>query len=305
MILVNLSSSWPAVVAGQADPAAVTLGNWAQVSDDSLDTYADAILGIYKNEVVTAFDIIGWHRLTEGPDAGRVAFTGERSQQWKHLIGTPNPGKPWTAGMARPIQYLDTAIMTRENAVDDLVENGRSTDIDGYTLTIHHGGNATIGVPYGKQVTIVSKPRNSMDWELVDMQDDAPFRAAFDHVDPEDWRQLHVLLERIDNHDGPLSVTITGQTDDSGIEQWPYPVDSPVIEDLRWLLRRAGLILHFAAQDWQYGDLASLSAEDCVRALSRIVRFDHWVEGSFARSFEGPDSDGRTILRRALELAHD
>lgn len=51
MILVNLASSWPAVADGQADADAVTLGNWAQISNDSLDTYADAILGIYKNEV--------------------------------------------------------------------------------------------------------------------------------------------------------------------------------------------------------------------------------------------------------------
>ncbi|MGJ5671685.1 hypothetical protein [Rhodococcus sp. AH-ZY2] len=72
--------------------------------------------------------------------------------------------------------------------------------------------------------------------------------------------------------------------------------------DLRWLLRRAGLILHFQPEEWQLDDAATASAEDCARALSRMARADHWNEGAFARCFEEPDSVGRAVLRRALEL---
>lgn len=300
MILVNLASSWPAVTTGEADAADITLGNWAQISDDSLDTYADSILGIYKNDVVTAFDITGWQRIAEGTDAGRVAFTGRPSLQWKHLIGAPNPGAPWTAGMARPVQYLDTTTLTSGNAGVDHADD-RSMDIDGFTLTIHADGNATVGVPYDKHVTVVSKPRNSLDLELVDVNDEATFRAAFDHVDPSDWHQLRVLLDRIETHDGPLDKIGSSQKDDSGIEQWPYAVDNPVLADMRWLLRRSGLIFHVPG-DWQLGDVATASAEDCVRALSHIYRSDHWCEGSFARCFEDANSVGRAVLRRAFEL---
>lgn len=304
MILVNLASSWPAVANGQADPAAVTLGNWAQISDNSLDTYADAILGIYKHEVVSAFDITGWHRLTEGPDAGRIAFTGEPSQQWKHLIGTANPGTPWTAGMARPVQYLDTHTL---NTGLDTTEEGReqSVDLRGYTLTVHSDGNATVAVPFGKHVTVVPSTRPKEDWrhlEWVNEDDDAAFRAAFDQVAPGDWYQLGVLLERIETHEGSLH-EIVSEESRPGVMTWPHSVDSPVIADLRWLLQRAGLILAFAPIR-EIGDASTATVEDCVRVLYRIFRNDHWLDGGFVNCFEGPDSVGRAYLRRALELAH-
>ncbi|MDV6296552.1 DUF6508 domain-containing protein [Rhodococcus aetherivorans] len=305
MILVHLASSWPGVAKGEADAAAITLGNWAGIADDKLDTYADVVLGIYKNQVVTAFDITDWQRVTEGPDAGRIAFTGRPSQQWEHLIGTSNPGTPWKKGMARPVQYLDTRVLTDGDVDVEPLEEGRDRRavVGGYALTVHSDGNATISAPLGRHVTVVPGPRSVPDWQLVDADDDAVFRAAFDQVDPEDWRQLRVLLDRIETHDDPLKESVSDQETDSAIEQWSFSVDSPMIDDLRWLLRRSGLIQHFDAGDWQLDDVATATAEDCVRALSRIVRMDHWSKGMFAVCFEKPDSVGRTVLRRAIELA--
>lgn len=301
MILVHLASSWPAVVCGEKDAAEVTLGNWAGIADDKLDTYADTIVGIYKNEVVTAFDIIGWKKLTDGTGAGRIAFTGHPSSRWAHLIGTSNPGRPWTKGMARPVQYLDTRVLTDGDVDAEAVSDGRDRRavVDGYTLTVDRDGNATVTVPFGKQVTVAPGPRPGQDWQLMDVHDDAAFRSAFDQVHDEDWQHLAVLLRRIDEHDGPLH-KIEGA---SGINGWPRTVDSPVIEDLRWLLRRAGLVLHFEPGDWQLEDAASASAEDCVRALSRMVRADNWITGGFAECFEEPASVGRAVLRRALDIA--
>lgn len=304
MILVHLASSWPAVVRGEKDAAEVTLGNWAGIADDKLDTYADTILGIYKNEVVTAFDITGWQKLTDGTDAGRVAFTGHPSTRWAHLIGTPNPGRYWTKGMARPIQYLDTADLANtypDTAPDDPRQDRRMV-VGGYTLTVHADGNATVTAPPGRHVTVGAQARSGEGWQQVDVHDDAVFRSAFEQVHDADWHQLAVLLRRIDEHDGPL-YEIAGGADDQGIEQWPYAVDSPVIEDLRWLLRRAGLVLHFNPARWQLRDAATASAEDCVRALSRMVRADNWTTAGFAQCFEEPDSVGRVVLRRALDLA--
>lgn len=287
MILVNLANSWPRVAAGKADAAEITLGNWAQISDDSLATYADAVLGIYKNRIVTAFDVTGWQRITEGVDKGRVSFTGQPSEQWTHLIGTENPGTPWTAGMARPVQYLEASALTSNDPANTPAEedHGVRTELYDYTLTVHADGNATVGVPFGKHVTVVPGLRSAQGWTLVDVHDDAVFRDAFEQVDPEDWWQIQVLLRRLDNGD-------SGTPTD----------DSDVIGDLRWLLRRAGLILHFELAGWELTDADTASAEDCVRALSRIERMDHWIEGSFADYFEEPDAVGRTILRRTLAL---
>jgi hypothetical protein len=106
MFLVNLRQSWPAVKAGTRTAAEVTLGEWAQLPDGALAEYGDVILGIYDNEVVSAFDIDGWSR---DPDNDRVTFTGTESETWAHLVGGPNPGPRWKQGQAGPVQYLDTA----------------------------------------------------------------------------------------------------------------------------------------------------------------------------------------------------
>ncbi|MCA1693421.1 MAG: hypothetical protein LC749_01085, partial [Actinobacteria bacterium] len=100
MFLVNLPKSWPAVLAGTANAARVTLGEWARVTDADLETYGDAVLGVYRNVVVSAYDITGWSRT---PD-GRVVFDGVESEEWARLRGQPVPGTPWVRGAARPVK---------------------------------------------------------------------------------------------------------------------------------------------------------------------------------------------------------
>src|SRR5947209_18379225 len=91
-IAVNLSRSWPKVQAGEEDAQERTLGSWAQITNKDLEAHADVILGVYRNEVVTAYDIESW---TRDETNGRVTFKGKPSEKWAHLIHTPNPGKPW------------------------------------------------------------------------------------------------------------------------------------------------------------------------------------------------------------------
>ncbi len=150
MILVNLRQTWPKVVAGEADAAEITLGAWAQLSDKDLETHADAILGIYKNEVVTAFDIEGWSR-DEG--SGRVTFMGKPSQEWGHLVGTPNPGKPWVQGMSRPVQVFPTAVLTGGNVPVEETAKGLRAVLDGFVLTVENN-LATLQVPQGGKVLV-------------------------------------------------------------------------------------------------------------------------------------------------------
>lgn len=90
MILVHLPATWPDVLADRDTPERATLEAWAQITDDALATYGDAILGIYQNEVVTAFEIDDWDRNEDG----RVVFSGHPSDRFRYLIGTPNPAGP-------------------------------------------------------------------------------------------------------------------------------------------------------------------------------------------------------------------
>ena len=96
MILVNLNKSWPQVLAGSRTAVDVALGAWAKVSDAAAEQYGDVIVGIYINDVVTAYDVDGYNR-SEGD---RVTFTGQESTRWRHLLGNPNPGRPWTVALS-------------------------------------------------------------------------------------------------------------------------------------------------------------------------------------------------------------
>jgi len=152
MILVNLNRSWPQVLAGSRTAADVTLGAWAKVSDAAVEEYGDAIVGVYKNEVVSAYDVSGYTR----GEGDRVTFTGPESTRWRHLVGTPNPGRPWTRGMARPVQYLDTdAYELGDATVEETVE-GRRAVVDGITLTVDATGAATVLLRAGRQLTVLT-----------------------------------------------------------------------------------------------------------------------------------------------------
>lgn len=154
MILVHLPQSWPLVIDGKLTPAVATLGNWYGINDAAIAEYGDAILGIYDNSIVTAFDITG--PAVRDPE-GRVTFPGTHSQHWAHLINTPNPGKPWgVQGMARPIQYLDTAMIEGGTVEAEDVGTTRRAVIDGFTLAVDQHGTAVLSIPAGRKATIVT-----------------------------------------------------------------------------------------------------------------------------------------------------
>lgn len=152
MILVHLPATWPDVLAGRDTPERATLEAWAQITDDALAAYGDAILGIYQNEVVTAFEIDDWNRNEDG----RVVFSGHPSDRFGYLIGTPNPGRPWVRGQARPVQYLDTAVLTGGSVPVTPEGDGRRAVIDRYVLTVGGDGSATLLVPPGQRVTVLT-----------------------------------------------------------------------------------------------------------------------------------------------------
>ncbi|MGW2542943.1 hypothetical protein ACWC5I_19245 [Kitasatospora sp. NPDC001574] len=130
------------------------MGEWFNISDSSLAEYGDTVLGIFENTVVSAFDVTGQpHRDNEG----RVTFPGTPSATWCHLIGTPNPGKPWgVRGMARPIQYLDTAVLTGGTVEVEDDGTARRAVVDGFTLVIDNEGSAVLSVPAGRKVTVLT-----------------------------------------------------------------------------------------------------------------------------------------------------
>jgi hypothetical protein len=154
MILVHLSKTWPLVGKGERSAEDVTLKAWAGISDEALDAHGDGVLGIYRGEVVTAFDVTGWSRR---PD-GRVVFEGAPSKRWGCLVGTPNPGAAWVQGSARPVKYLDTVLLAGGTVPAEQAPEGHRAVLRNYILTVGDACDATLVVPNGGRVTILTTP---------------------------------------------------------------------------------------------------------------------------------------------------
>src|SRR5258708_19120174 len=114
--------TWAMVLREEITAETATLAAWpvrpAELA--RLADFADVILGVFRGEVVAAYDITSWRLETEAERERaarewrrhfpRVVFEGTPWQTWAHLIGTSSPGRPWTQW---PVQYLDAAALQR------------------------------------------------------------------------------------------------------------------------------------------------------------------------------------------------
>lgn len=153
MILLHVPHSWPQALAGHITKDDAVRKEWHNIGDAALEAFGDVLLGICDHTVVAAFDVTGWSRDSKG----WVTFKVKPSTAWSHLIGTPNPGKPWgVKGMARPVQYLDTAVVAGGSVEAEDTGTGRRAVIDGFTLAVDNAGSAVLTVPAGRKVTVLA-----------------------------------------------------------------------------------------------------------------------------------------------------
>ncbi|GAA4153889.1 hypothetical protein GCM10022286_00820 [Gryllotalpicola daejeonensis] len=156
MIAVNLRRSYPDVQNGSRTLEDVTLGNWAGVSDEAAARFGDVVIGVYGDEVVSAYDTTGWARVEEG----RVRFDGVESVEFEKLIGQKPPVAPWTRGQARPVKYVDTDVVRTGEAAVEILEDGvRRAVVGDYTVTLDGDGGLTVEAPAGSAVHVVTAVR--------------------------------------------------------------------------------------------------------------------------------------------------
>jgi hypothetical protein len=117
MILVSLGYTWPRVIKGLMTTEDALLVAWPvrPSEEEQLVRAADVLLGVFRGEVVAAYDITDWRWETpqERAEAARewrrhfprVIFEGRPSKRCQHLIGTANPAGSFTRW---PVKYLDT-----------------------------------------------------------------------------------------------------------------------------------------------------------------------------------------------------
>ena len=134
-------------------PEKATLGAWP-IADPKLLTYGDVLVGVYDNTVVTAYHIDGWTRDTDGRVTFRAGQT-DPPDRWAHLIGQPNPGKPWGAqGDAWPVRFVDLVDVTHGDTPVHETPAGRRAVVDGVVLTVDPDGRVVVIAPPGRPVTV-------------------------------------------------------------------------------------------------------------------------------------------------------
>jgi hypothetical protein len=152
MIVVNLRKSFREVLAGQRDMEDATLGWWASVTEDAIERYGDNIIGVYNDQVVSAYQVTTHERDSDG----RVWFDGEASKEFAALVGKKSPVKPWVRGQARPIQYIDTDVVRNGEASVEVGVNYQRAVVAGYVLSVDNEGIATVEPPQGGVVTVTA-----------------------------------------------------------------------------------------------------------------------------------------------------
>ncbi|MEU7802767.1 hypothetical protein AB0B10_26245 [Micromonospora arborensis] len=152
MILVHVKNTWTQVLAGKMTPDDSVLGSWAPIAESSLQQHGDVLAGVYNNTVVAAYDIdLAATRYVDG----KVQFAGVPSTTWAHLVGQPNPGKPWgQQGYARNVQYLDSAVVASGEVPVEESPAGRRAVVDDVVLIVDGDGAATVLLPPGRTVTV-------------------------------------------------------------------------------------------------------------------------------------------------------
>jgi len=152
VIVVNLRKSYREVLSGQRDLEDATLGWWAGVTDEAIARYGDIVIGVYGDQVVSAYEVSAHERDADG----RVWFDGEESEEFGSLVGKKSPVKPWVRGQARPIQYIDTDVVRHGEApVEEGIDYQRAV-VGGYVLSIDSDGIATVEPPEGGVVIVTA-----------------------------------------------------------------------------------------------------------------------------------------------------
>lgn len=167
MIVVNINRSYGQVLSGDLELKDATRGEWAGMTDMAISHYGDVLIGVWRDRVVSAYDITGHTRVDGGV---RVVFEVEESKEFSYLVGQPSPVGAWKQGQARPIVYEDTEKIRKGDAPQTSVGDATRAVVGGFILTVNENGNATVIPPQGATVLVTAPLR----------RDDHPFTYTDD-----------------------------------------------------------------------------------------------------------------------------
>ncbi|WP_299091689.1 hypothetical protein [uncultured Microbacterium sp.] len=126
------------------------------MTDTAIARFGDVLIGVWRDRVVSAYDITGHKRVDNGM---RVVFDVEDSKEFGYLVGQPSPVGAWKQGQARPIVYEDTEKIRSGDAPQTSVGDATRAVVGGFVLTVSGDGHATVIPPQGGTVLVAAPLR--------------------------------------------------------------------------------------------------------------------------------------------------
>jgi hypothetical protein len=148
VLVVNVRQRWREVGAGTATAEEVVMGDW-NLERRGIDPRRVAgVVGCYRHGIVAAFPVDGEPIPRTGYDPPRVRFPA--GPRLRHLDGLPAPYR-WARGEQYPVHEISLSAFPL-----DAGAGVQRIDLDGFTLSVAANGEATLVVPNGRAVTVLS-----------------------------------------------------------------------------------------------------------------------------------------------------
>lgn len=142
MILVNVRQSVPPGASAE-ELREGAAGDWANISEDSLESFGDCLAAVRQNVVLGIWPIEG-HRRVPG---NRVRFELGEPDAHQDLVGQRSPAE-WRQGAANPVKFLDSDSLRPESAEVEMTPQGnRRVALDGWSLVVYSDGRARVQAP--------------------------------------------------------------------------------------------------------------------------------------------------------------
>ena len=139
MLALNITKSLRGELDGRPRDVRSCAERWWQISDSTLDGYADLILAVANNVIAGVFEVRGWRRDPDADD--KVVFDLADAPGWQWLTGQDSP-RPvtWRKSQANPVRRVPGVIA-------DELRARRPHHVDaghGWSLDVDPNGNAAV-----------------------------------------------------------------------------------------------------------------------------------------------------------------
>jgi hypothetical protein len=133
-----------------------------------------------------------------------------------------------------------------------------------------------------------------MEVKPVEILTEDNYRKRIASYTKKDWQPLLDLIPEIERASG-IGEMVGGKKDDSGVNQIPFRVESPVVSSFVRIVYEMPLIIGFDWPSWDEGwrilkdrdfDFDTIDIPEKCKLITSIVRSDRFNEGALVAAFK-------------------